>query len=218
MKPLRILLAEDDVTYREELSGLLESKNGIQSVIAVANGQEALKAATTHLIDMALLDIDMPVLDGVTTARQLKVISPRTTIVILTAFAQEAAFGEALTAGVRGFLTKDLPVSRIFELMLEAHQGTIVMGPRPTEILATAYRNQLETNDHEFVLAVQSLPARLRDVYRLVVEATPNKEISRQLCLSDLTVRTYVSQILTMTGCVSRSELAVKALTNHIYL
>lgn len=214
MKPLRILLAEDDATYREELSDRLQAEPGVRNVTAVTNGQEALNTAATQFIDVALLDIDMPILDGIATARQMKTISPTTTIIILTAFAQESVFDDALALGIQGFLTKDLPSSRIYELVRDAHEGKTVMGPRPTEILATSYRQRLEVFDPEFTKAVQSLPEKLREVYDLIIQATPNKEIARRLRLSDLTVRTYVSQILTLTGCSSRSELAVKALTN----
>ncbi|MDY5139201.1 response regulator transcription factor, partial [Actinotignum timonense] len=135
-------------------------------------------------------------------------------IVMLTVFEHEDSLGEAIGAGVRGFLTKDIIAPELAQLIRKAYSGQQVMAPRPTEILITSYE-KLQQNKEEyadFVAAVEQLPEHLRPVFQLLLQALANKNIARQTGLSETTVRSYVSDILARTGCATRAELGITAI------
>ncbi len=217
-KELRILLADDDPILLAGLVEVLNTQPGFEVVAAVSDGAAAMKAMSKHQVDVALLDVDMPVIDGIHAAKHIADRYPKVTVVMLTAFEHDNFLDRALSAGAHGFLTKDIPVPQLAELIRQAHSGQTVMGPKPTKLLASAYLNELRRHeDHsEFINAVDQLSPRLRTVFDLLAEATPNKIIANQLKLTEATVRMYVSEILAATNCSSRSELAVKAMKSGI--
>lgn len=214
MSPLRVLLADDDPPVRESLGSLLGAREDIELVAAVPDGLAALDAVARRPVDVALLDVEMPGLDGIETARRIAAWHPAIVVVMLTAFASDDFLDQALTAGASGFLTKDLPVARLADLLHEAARGGTVMGPRPTALLAEAYRSRLvqREEDPAFIAAVEALPGRLREVLSLLTHAASNRAIAAALGISEKTARMYASEILRRTGCRSRAEVAVRAL------
>ncbi len=218
MCELSVLLADDDAVLLNGLSGLLAREEGINLVAAVSNGAEAIAAMAQHQVDVALLDIDMPKLDGITTAEIITSQYPETTVVMLTAFAHSDFLERALLAGAKGFLTKDIPPTEIASLVREAHSGVTVMGRKPTQIITQSYlRTLTDRQDYsDFVNRVNTLSRAQKSVFDLLIQAIPNRTIARRLDLSEHTVRSYVSQILQKTDCQSRSEIAVKALKSGI--
>ncbi|MCF2706480.1 response regulator transcription factor [Arcanobacterium haemolyticum] len=214
MADVSVLLADDDAVIRDGLSELLSQAEGISRVGRAANGGDVLVEMGKEHYDVLLLDVDMPVLDGITTAQIVRENYPDTTIVMLTAFEHEDSLGQALSLGVRGFLTKDIPVPVLAKLIRQAHAGQTVMGSRPTDILASNYVANLQNREqfNDLVQAVETLPDYLRPVFNLLLEARANKAIARALGLQESTVRSYVSEIFTHTKCASRGELAIKAI------
>ncbi|MDD7464976.1 MAG: response regulator transcription factor [Actinomycetaceae bacterium] len=210
---IRILIADDDEIIRDALSNLLNCEEGMKVVTAVADGVQALKEMREHIIDVALIDVDMPVLDGIKTASIIRQTYPDVTVVMLTAFEQEGSFEQAVAQGVHGFLTKDIPAPQLAELIRQAHSGRVVMGPRPMEILTQAYAATAynKVRYATFVADVEALPTHLRSTFDLLLEARTNKEIAEILHMSPKTIRSYVSDILTRTGFSSRGELAIAA-------
>ncbi len=213
MRPLKLLLADDDRLTREGLAELLGERDDIDLVAVVGDGAAAIDALTRTIVDVALLDVDMPVLDGITAARITAARHPGVTVVMLTAFEQEGFLAQALSAGAQGFLTKDIPIDQLAQLLHSAAAGITVMGPRPTAMLAKSYREQAarREDDPEFTKAVDKLSPRLRNVFDLLTRAESNQRIADLLGLSEGTARIYVSQVLTATGCSSRAEVAVRA-------
>ena len=215
---LRVVIADDDDAFRDDFAQLLAMQEGFEVVAVVENGAEAISACSQGHIDMVLLDVDMPVLDGIAAAATIKKKSPQVTIVMLTAFAHEDSLDEALAAGVRAFLTKDIEVRHLATLLREAHEGKMIMGNRPTELLTEQYlEKRLKQQEYEdFRQDVAELPERLLPVFHLVIQAKPNKVIAEELFLSESSVRTYVSQILELTNCATRGELTLRALRSGI--
>ena len=211
---LRILLADDDQMLREGLARLLNEQDGVEVVATAENGALALAQLAQHTVDLALLDIDMPVLDGVQTAKALLASHPGITVVMLTAFEHEETLAESLALNIKGFLTKDIPAPQLAELLVQAHQGQMVMSPRPTQVLTADYAKRQGTQAQyaDFIAAVQSLPPYLRGVFDLLIQAKTNRSISRELHLSEATVRSYISEIFVVTGYNNRGELAITAL------
>lgn len=214
---LRVVIADDDEMFRENFADLLGLQPGFEVVAAVENGAEAI-AACDESVDLVLLDVDMPVLDGISAATTIRHRYSQATIVMLTAFAHEDSLDEALHAGVRAFLTKDIEVRHIAAMLREAHEGKMVLGNRPTEILTTQYlEKRLEQQQYEdFRRDITELPERLLPVFKLVIQAKPNKVIAKELCYSESTVRTYVSQILELTNCETRGELTLRAIRSGL--
>lgn len=211
---IRVLFADDDQIIREGLANLLNLQEGITVVATAKNGREALGILATQPVDVALIDVDMPVLDGIQTAQHIAKQYPKLAVVILTAFEHEESFARSLEQNVRGFLTKDIPPDRLAEQLKLAHAGERVFGPRPAEMLTSnfiaASHNAPEYQD--FRRKVEALPPYLRDVFDLVIEAYPNKTIARRLKLSENTVRTYVSQLFIALDFTSRNQLTITAL------
>ncbi|MDE1536660.1 MULTISPECIES: response regulator transcription factor [Actinotignum] len=214
MGNIRILLADDDPIIREGLSRLLNEQEGLAVVATATDGAQAIDQLRHRNVDLALLDVDMPVMSGIEAAKRISQDYPHIVIVMLTVFEHEDSLGEAIGAGVRGFLTKDIIAPELAQLIRKAYGGQQVMAPRPTEILITSYE-KLQQNKEEyadFVAAVEQLPEHLRAVFHLLLQALANKNIARQTGLSETTVRSYVSDILARTGCATRAELGITAI------
>ncbi|MFT0847917.1 response regulator transcription factor [Actinomycetaceae bacterium L2_0104] len=211
---IRVAAADDDPVVLKYIAWALEETPDIHVVSEASNGQELLQLLEENVVDVALVDIDMPVLDGIAVTEQIKRFFPNVTVIILTAFEKEDTLGRALAAGAAGFLTKDTPLDVLPALVKEAYAGGTVLGTRPASILVDTYRNQAirRQEDSEFVEAVESLPTVIRRVFSLVVVALPNKVIAKELGLTASTVRTYVTRILDATKCESRTQLAVRAI------
>ena len=109
---IRVLLADDDIIVREGLVGLLDRQDGIDVVAVAENGSEALRECSRQVVDVALLDVDMPVLDGLAAAKEMARLYPSVAVVMLTVFEHEESLAKSLALNVRGFLTKDIPPPR----------------------------------------------------------------------------------------------------------
>lgn len=210
---IKILIADDDRIIRDGLASLLSTQEGLRVVSTAENGADLFTQLQEHSVDLVLLDVDMPVMSGIEAARKLNREYPDITIVMLTVFEHLESLGQALGAGVRGFLTKDIPAAELAELIRKAHSGQQVMGKRPIQILTETYVQSAQDREQyrDFIAAVETLPEHLRPTFRLLLQALANKNIARRLRLKDSTVRSYVSDILEHTGCATRGELAITA-------
>lgn len=209
---IRVLIADDDPIIHDSFARLLDSQDGIKVEATASNGAEAL-TKMTRSIDLALIDVDMPILDGIEAAKLIRKSYPQTTIIMLTAFEHEDSLAQALAAGVQGFLTKNTTPKEIAEYLKKARAGTTVFDTRPTTILTESYTEKALTQAQyaDFINAVNTLPQRLQPVFTQLLDAKTNKEIAQELHMSPTTVRSYVSEILAHTGCKSRGQLAITA-------
>lgn len=209
---IHVLIADDDPIIHDSFARLLDSQDGITVVATAPNGAEAL-TKMTRSIDVALIDVDMPILDGIEAAKLIRKSYPQTTIIMLTAFEHEDSLAQALAAGVQGFLTKNTTPKEIAEYLKKARAGTTVFDTRPTTILTESYTEKALTQAQytDFINAVNTLPQRLQPVFTQLLDAKTNKEIAQELHMSPTTVRSYVSEILAHTGCKSRGQLAITA-------
>lgn len=210
---IRILIADDDQIIRDGLANVLSAQEGLNVVATAATGAEVFDQLALHKVDVVMLDVDMPVMDGIEAARRLSRERPDLPIIMLTAFEHEDSLGQAIGAGVRGFLTKDIPAPELADLIRKAQQGQHVMAERPTEILTASYVQKQHYREQysDFIDAVRALPDHLIPTFRLLLKALPNKNIARITGLTEATVRSYVSDILALTGCATRGELAITA-------
>lgn len=211
---IRILIADDDQIIREGLANLLKLQNGLAVVDAVKNGLEVLRVLEKQTIDVVLLDLDMPILDGISTLKEIKRLYPEIVIVVLTSFTNEISLAESLENHVNGFLTKDISSSELAQLIKQSYDGKKVFGSRPTQILTETYlasKKNLTEYEH-FHRKISQLPDYLRAVFDLLIQALPNKIIAKELGLSETTVRAYVSELFVATGYTNRGELTITAI------
>ena len=190
--PIRVLLAEDQAMIREALAALLSFEDDIEVVAQVGRGDEVLKAANDTSPDVALLDIEMPGLDGLTAAAELKKRHPNTSIVILTTFGRPGYLRRAMESGVSGFIVKDSPADKLAQTIRQVKAGKKVIDPD----LAAAALSE----------GASPLSPRERDVLAASQDGATIAEIAAALYLSEGTVRNYLSSCIQKTGARNRAE------------
>jgi DNA-binding NarL/FixJ family response regulator len=207
---IRVLVADDEALMRVGIRLILENAEDIEVVAEAGDGREAAAACRAQDIDVALLDIKMPGRDGITAAEDIARLSPRTFVVMLTAFGEEASVTRALRAGASGFLLKDTGPAELIRAVQLAARGEPVLAPRITRQLLE--RHVTSGRDTEAALRrIEELTPAEQDVLRLLGTGLSNAEIADQLYLSAGTVKAHISRILTRTGCANRVQAAVLA-------
>ncbi|MGW1507096.1 response regulator [Streptomyces mirabilis] len=207
---IRVLIADDEALMRAGIRLILENAEDIEVVAEAGDGREAVAACRTQDIDVALLDIQMPTRDGIAAAEDISRLSPRTCVVMLTAFGEEASVTRALRAGASGFLLKDIGPAKLIHAVQLAAKGEPVLAPSITRQLLE--RHVRSGRDTEAALRrTEELTPAERDVLRLLGTGQSNAEIADQLYLSAGTVKAHISRILARTGCANRVQAAVLA-------
>jgi two-component system response regulator DesR len=187
--PVRLLLAEDQVMIREALAALLSFEGEFEVVAQVGRGDEVLDAAKRTHPDVAVLDIEMPGMDGLAAAAELKKMHPGTKIVILTTFGRPGFLRRAMESGVSAFLVKDSPADKLTHTIRRVLAGERVIDP---DLAAAALAD--------------GLTPREREVLAASADGGTIAEIARELYLSEGTVRNYLSACIQKTGARNRAE------------
>jgi two-component system, NarL family, response regulator DesR len=187
-----VLLAEDQAMIREALAALLSFEDDIEVVAQVGRGDEVVKAALAARPDVALLDIEMPGLDGLAAAAALRRTSPDTKIVILTTFGRPGYLRRAMESGVSAFIVKDSPADKLAQTIRQVRDGQKVIDPD----LAAAALSE----------GASPLTPRERDVLAASRDGAAIAEIAAALYLSEGTVRNYLSACIQKTGARNRTE------------
>ncbi|WP_399886985.1 response regulator [Streptomyces sp. BBFR51] len=207
---IRVLVADDEALMRAGIRLILANADDIEVVAEAGDGREAVEACRAQDIDVALVDVQMPGRDGIAATEDISRLSPRTCVVMLTAFGEDAQVTRALRAGAGGFLLKDTGPTELIRAVRLAAQGEPVLAPRITRRLLE--RHVRSGRDTEAALRrVDGLTPAERDVLRLLGTGLSNAEIADRLYLSAGTVKAHISRILTRTGCANRVQAAVLA-------
>jgi DNA-binding NarL/FixJ family response regulator len=200
---VRIVIADDQATVRQGLELLLGGLPDIEVAGTAADGAQAIDLVREHQPDAILLDLHMPVLDGIETTRRLRAEYPEVAIVVLTTYADDASVHQALRAGARGYLTKDADRSDIANALRAAVSGLSVLDPGVLAAVVSA-------NASPGVSPVAELPdgltRREAEILTLIARGLTNAEIAGQLFLSGHTIKTHINRIFTKTG--SRDRIA----------
>ena len=212
--PLRIVMADDQASVREGLVLLLGGLPGIDVVGAAADGEQALGLVAEHRPDAILLDLHMPVLDGIATARRLAAEHPDVAIVILTTYADDESVLDALRAGARSYLTKDADRADIASALRAAAGGLSVLDARvqatllaaATSTSAQAAAARAPGPSSPAPPLPDGLTQREAEILTLIARGLTNPEIAARLFLSNHTVKTHISRIFAKTG--SRDRVA----------
>jgi DNA-binding NarL/FixJ family response regulator len=209
--PLRIVIADDQASVREGLVLLLGGLPGIDVVGAAAEGPQALDLVAEHKPDAILLDLHMPVLDGIAATRRLTAEHPGVAIVVLTTYVDDGSVLDALRAGARSYLTKDADRTDIARALQAAAGGLTVFDPRVHDTLLAAAvapaQSQLERAANPGRPAPpDGLTHREVEILALISGGLTNPEIAERLYLSNHTVKTHINRIFAKTG--SRDRVA----------
>ncbi len=203
---ITIALVDDDSLVRAALTAYLAAADGFTIVHQCTNGADALQALHDTPVDVVVMDMRMPIMDGITATRTLKQIHPDTKVLLLTSFDEDEAVRKALAAGANGFLLKDTsPDALVDGIRAVVHDGTSVVSPGPIARLfrTPASRRQPLPFDAE-------LSPRELQILQLLCAAYSNAEIAEELSLSDSTVKTHVSALMSKLGVTSRLKAVVR--------
>ena len=208
---IRVLLVDDQVLIRSGIRSLLDAEDDIEVVAEAADGQQAIALAVEHLPDIALVDIQMPVLDGIEATRRI-VADPRLAgvrVVILTNYGLDEHIFRALRAGASGFLLKDTQPAELLQALRVAVGGDALLSPAVTRRLISEF--VARPPDVLAAAGMESLTNREREVVALVARGLNNDEIAKAIVLSPTTAKTHVSRAMTKLGARDRAQLVVIA-------
>ncbi len=209
-RPITVLIADDQQMVRRGFRVILETEPGITVVAEAGDGREAVELARRYAPVLALLDIRMPVMDGLQAARDILSLSLRTRVLILTTFDADEYVYEALRAGASGFLLKDAPADQLITAVRSIAAGDALIDPVITRRLiarfALAARGPAGLPGE-----LSQLTARELEVLRLVARGLSNIEIARELVVEENTVKTHVSRILAKLSLRDRVQAVVLA-------
>ena len=202
---IRVVLADDHGVIRDGLGRLIGALDDIELVGVAADGREALDRCTETKPDVVLMDLDMPVMDGIEATRRIVAAQPSTAIIVLTAFSDRQRILGALEAGACGYLLKDVDAESVGEAIRAAARGESPLDPRVA-------RTVLEARSAPDPLA--GLSPREREVLALLAEGLPNKLIARRLSISEKTVKSHMTRIFRELGVTDRTQAALWAERN----
>ncbi|MDX3187405.1 response regulator transcription factor [Streptomyces sp. MN03-5084-2B] len=207
---IRVLLVDDQRLVRAGFRSILDGEDDISVVAEAADGREALQAAHDHHPDVVLMDIRMPVLDGLAATRHLlEDPGVHTRVVILTTFDLDEDVYGALRAGASGFLVKDTEPEELIHAVRVVARGDALLAPSITRRLIAEFAARGTRPAPS--PALDRLTDREREVLSLVAAGLSNDDIARELTLSPATAKTHVSRIMTKTGTHDRAQLVVLA-------
>jgi DNA-binding NarL/FixJ family response regulator len=212
--PLRIVVADDQTVVREGLRMVLEVMPDLEVVADVADGEQAISAVAEHRPDAILLDLHMPVLDGVETTERLTREHPEVAIVLLTTYADDETILAALNAGARGYLTKDADRREISRALQSAAAGHTVLTTEAAAMLLAGANAVPRSGSPVAVELPDGLTSREAEVLKLLAAGLSNGEIARDLFISEHTVKTHINHVFGKTGSRDRAQ-AIRYAHDH---
>ncbi len=225
--PVRVLVVDDQRLMRDGIASLLGIQDGIEVIGTAANGQEALEQALTLQPDVILMDVRMPVMDGVAATIQVRRQLPSCQVLMLTTFDDEEYVIKALRAGATGYLLKDIPAYNLAQAVKAARQGIYQLDPavasKVFNSLAAAGSQQSRSpilsparDPTATPVKPTDLTEREIEVLRLIAQGATNREIAEALVISEGTVKNHISNILSRLGLRDRTQAAIYARENNL--
>jgi DNA-binding NarL/FixJ family response regulator len=205
--PIGVLIVDDHAVVREGLRNFLELQDGIEVVGEAADGREALAAEAQLSPDVILMDLVMPVLDGVEAMRELHDRGSSSRVIVLTSFLEDERVLPAIQAGAAGYLLKSVAPAELARAIRAAHAGEAVIDPTAAARLVHAIADETRRRIEE----PERLTRRERDVLVLIARGQSNKRIALELGISEKTVKTHVGHVLAKLGVSDRTQAALVA-------
>ena len=212
--PIRVALADDQALIRDAVATMLEVHDDLEVVAQAADGAELLGLARAHGIDVVLMDVRMPGLDGIEATAALRRDHPRTRVLILTTYDLDEYVFAGIRAGASGFLTKDASSEELARAVRAVHAGDAVLAPRASASLVDFVAAAPHAGDRETLLA--PLTGREREVLDELVTGATNDEIAARLHLTGNTVKTHIAAILAKLGLRDRVHVVIWAFEHGV--
>ena len=203
MSKIRILVVDDHHVVRQGLVALINSVEDMEVVGEAADGRKGVDLHQQHLPDVTIMDLRLPVLNGVEAIQEIRRHSPQARVIVLTTFDGDENIYRALQAGARGYLLKDMFGDELMDAIRTVHAGKTRIPP----VVAQRLAERMGGSD---------LTARELDVLRLIVAGNSNKEIGNQLHISEATVKTHINNLLGKLGVSDRTQAATTAIQRGI--
>lgn len=215
MQPINVAIVDDQQLIRSGLAMLINSRDTLRVTGQAGNGQEALNSAHVAAADVVLMDVRMPVMDGITATRALLEHHDHLKIIMLTTFDLDEYALDALEAGASGFLLKDAPPEQLLAAIESVYHGDAVIAPSTTKRLLSHFVTPKRAAESEAyaaeLAALDTLTAREREVLETMAEGLSNAEIAERLFVSATTVKTHVGNVLMKLGARDRVQAVVVA-------
>ena len=218
---IRVLIVDDHAMVRQGLRTFLELQDTSDQPIEVtgeaANGIEAVKLAKKTQPDIVLLDLVMPEMDGLQATPKIIEASPHSRVIILTSFGEEDKVLPAIRAGAQGYLLKDIPPNELVQAVRKAYLGKVQLHPEVAEKLMSAVAAKEEPRASRVATQPDDgLTDREREVLNLIADGMNNREIAEKLFISEKTVKTHVSNLLSKLHLDDRTQAAIYALRHGL--
>lgn len=209
MNSLRVVVADDEALFRGGLGLILGAQPDLTVVAEACDGAEAVDAVRTHRPDVVLIDLQMPVVDGITATRSITAMDVPTRVLVVTTFGRDELVYAALRAGASGYLLKTVPPRQLVDAVRAVAAGDALLAPSLTRRLIEDWvqRPRPDANDRR----LSTMTAREREVLVLLAHGQSNSEIADSLHLSESTVKTHVARVLAKTGSRDRVHAVVLA-------
>jgi two-component system, NarL family, response regulator NreC len=214
MKAIRILLADDHTVVRKGLRLLLENVPEFQVIADASSGREAVALAEQHLPDVVVMDVAMPILNGIEAARQITAKLPQTAVVFLSMHGDESYVLRALKAGARAYLLKDSAEYDLIQAVKAVSEGKAFFSPAISKMLVEDYMRQMRERGVED--SYELLTTREREVLQLLAEGKSNKDVAALLNVSLYTVETHRGNIFQKLNLHSGAELILYAIRKGV--
>ncbi|MDD3225215.1 MAG: response regulator transcription factor [Clostridium sp.] len=203
---IRVMISDDQAIVREGLKKILSLDNEIEVVSEASNGYEVLENLNKHIVDVILMDVRMPKMNGIKTSNIVKKNYPNIKIIILTTFNEDEYIFDGINSGINGYLLKDSEIDYIIKSIKEAFNNKMMFDPSVTPKLVNALSNKTVNSNKTEILGL--LTEREREIVKLVAYGKSNNEISKILFISEGTVKNYISRILKKLGFQRRTQLS----------
>jgi len=211
---MRVLIADDHTLFRDSLKSLLATRD-YEVVAEASNGREAVDLAWRHKPDVVLMDLAMPVMDGLEATRRLAAELPEVKVVVLTAFDEDSNLFQAIKSGAKGYVLKDLEAERFFRLLEGVARGEPALTPTLAKRLLDEFARPQKTATPD--ASVDALTERETEVLVLMVDGvTSNRELANRLGVSENTVKFHVRNILDKLHLHNRAQVVAYALRHEI--
>jgi len=209
VEKIKVLIVDDHQVVRQGLRTFLELQDDVLVVGEAGDGQTAIEMVQRLNPNVVLMDLVMPRLDGISATRQVKSLTPNVKVIALTSFTEDDKVFPAIQAGASSYLLKDVSPDNLIEAIRAAHRGEARLHPDiARKLMEQVARQTASSHDYQ----VNDLTEREHDVVRLIAQGRSNQEIAQALVISEKTVKTHVSNILSKLQLEDRTQLAIYAI------